>query len=98
MAEDRTIEQLEAEFKAANAEREKLVSDKMRLEAELGTRKRQLAEELEQFRKDFPGMDPNNLPEEIRRRKEVFAVKLDVYKTELAAARDLVNPMLKEIG
>lgn len=98
MAEDRTIEQLETEYKAANADREALVSAKMRLEAELGTRKRQLSEELEQFRKEFPNMDPNNLPEEIRRRKEVFAIKLDNYKTELAAARDMVNPMLKELG
>ena len=80
MAEEKTIEQLEAEYKAAYADREALVQKKMRLEAELGARKSQLSAELEQFKKDFPNMDLNNLPEEIRRRTEVLAIKLDNFK------------------
>lgn len=98
MAEEKTIEQLEAEYKAAYADREALVQKKMRLEAELGARKSQLSAELEQFKKDFPNMDLNNLPEEIRRRTEVLAIKLDNFKVECAATRGIIDPMLKELG
>lgn len=98
MAGTKTIEQLEEEFRVANAERDRLLADKMRLEAELNTRKRQLAEELDQFRKEHPGIDPNNINEEIRRREEVVAVKLDVYKAEIAAAREAIDPILRETG
>lgn len=98
MAEKKTIEQLEADYKRLTSDRDTLVANKMKLEAELGTRKRQLAELLEEFKAKHPDKNPNNLAEDIRHLEEVLALKLSNFDAELSAVRDQMAPMMKELG
>lgn len=96
MADEKTIDQLDVEYKTLSARRNKLVSDKLRVEAECNTRKRLLKEAMAECKE--AGFDPNNLQEEIRRAKEVLTIKMDNFRTELDASEEIIKPMLREIG
>lgn len=96
MADEKTTDQLDVEYKALSARRNKLVSDKLRVEAECNTRKRLLKEAMAECKE--AGFDPNNLQEEIRRAKEVLTIKMDNFRTELDASEEMIKPMLREIA
>ena len=94
--EDKTIEQLDTDYKALTSRREQLVQNKVRVEAELAARKRSLKEAMDECKK--AGFDPNNLQEEIRKAKEVLSIKMDNFRAELEASEEIIKPMLREIG
>lgn len=96
MAQEKTIDEIDAEYKTLSARREQIVQNKLRLEAECNTRKRLLREAMQEC-KDA-GFDPNNLQDEIRRAKEVLTTKMDIFRAELDAADELMKPMLRELG
>jgi len=91
-----SVEELENRFKALNQRREALQQNKMQVEAELNSRKREL-KNLMKLAEDA-GFDPSNLKEEIRRLKQVLTVKLDTFQADLEAAEKIVQPMLKEVS
>lgn len=92
---EKTIEEIEAEYKLLNQRRDAVNQGKMQVVAELNTTKRDLKATMEECKK--AGFDPDNIQEEVRRSKEVLAIKLDNYKADLAAAESQLKPMLKEI-
>lgn len=77
-------------------EREGLLKNKMQLEAELTVRKRALKEVMDECRK--AGFDPDNLAEELRKAKEVLALKLDIFESDLKAANEIIEPLMSEIA
>jgi hypothetical protein len=96
MSSNSSIEDIDARYKALLKRRDEVQKNKLLLEAELGTRKRALKEAMEECKK--AGFNPDNLPEEIQRAKEVLAIKLDNLSADLDAAESIMKPMLKEIG
>jgi chromosome segregation ATPase len=95
--EDRELSaaELENRYKELNQRRETLQQSKMRIEAELSSRKRELKNLMKQA--EEAGFDPSNLKEDIKRLKQVLTVKLDTFQADLEAAERLIQPMLKEI-
>jgi chromosome segregation ATPase len=91
-----SVEELENRFKTLNQRRETLQQNKMQIEAELSSRKRELRNLMKQA--EEAGFDPSNLKEEIRRLKQVLTVKLDTFQADLEAAEKIIQPMLKEIS
>lgn len=92
---DSSVEEFEARYNSLVKRGNDLERDKNKVEAELSSRRRSLKDNMEQARKD--GFDPNQLPEEIRRSKEVLATKLDLYSTDLDAAEKVMRPMIAEV-
>jgi len=92
---EKTVEELEAEYKQLNQKREAVNQGKMQVVAELGATKRDLKATMEECKK--AGFDPDNIQEEVRRSKEVLSIKLDNYRADLATAEAQLKPMLKEI-
>lgn len=95
MEREVTVEELDSRYKVLNARRESLHRDKMKIEAELNSRKRELKNLMKQA--EDAGFDPSNLKDEIKRMKQVLVVKLDTFQADLEAAEKLIQPMLKEI-
>lgn len=82
-------------YESLLSQREDLVKNKMQLEAELSVRKRSLKEVMEECRK--AGYDPDNLAEELRKAKDVLALKLDIFESDLKAASEIIKPLMAEI-
>jgi septal ring factor EnvC (AmiA/AmiB activator) len=68
---------------------------KLQVEAELAASKRELKKLMQQA--TDAGFDPNNLKEDIQRKQQVLAVKLDNFEADLSAAEQIIHPMLREI-
>lgn len=90
-----SAEEIENKHKELNRRRETLQQNKMQIEAELNSRKRELKNLLKQA--EDAGLDPKNLKEDIKRFKQVITVKFDTFEADLGAAERLIQPMLKEI-
>jgi chaperonin cofactor prefoldin len=86
-----TVEELEVRYKGLVTKRENLQRDKDKIEAESSARKRALKEKLNAAREE--GFDPENLPQEIQRAKEVIALKLDTFAADLEEAERKMKPM-----
>lgn len=82
-------------YEKLTEEREGLLKNKMQLEAELTVRKRALKEVMDECRK--AGFDPDNLAEELRKAKEVLALKLDIFESDLKAANEIIEPLMAEL-
>ncbi len=95
MAQDKTIEELEAQYKGLALRRDALQNDVNRVLAARDERKRSLKETLDECRKE--GFNPDTLAADIQRLRQVLIVKLDVMSADLAEAETLVQPMLREI-
>jgi uncharacterized protein (UPF0335 family) len=86
---------LETRHQNLTQKRVELQSYKVQIEAELAARKRELKKLMKQARES--GFDPDNLKEDIRRKEQVLALKLDAYEADLTAAEQTIRPMLQEI-
>jgi chaperonin cofactor prefoldin len=86
----------EAKYKELSAKRETLVTNKMKVDAELAARKRALRDAMEECKK--MGFNPDTLAEDIKKMKEVLNVKLSVFEADLVSAEEAIKPLLKEIG
>ena len=95
MVHEHDIEELDAEYKRLVVRRDDLRANKARIEATLDARKKNLKKLLDEAK--GAGFNPDNLPEEIRRTKQVLRLKLDNFGTELNEAQALMEPMLREI-
>ena len=91
-----TTEEIIQKHKDLVAKREKLLTSKITIEAELNSRKRALKDAIEACKS--AGYNPDTLAEDIKKLKEVLNVKLNVFEADLTTAEDLMKPMLKEIG
>jgi len=90
-----TIQDLEARHQALSTRYEALKEGKVQVEAELAARKRELKKLMQQA-KDM-GYDPDNLKEDIQRKEQVLAVKLDSFEADVSAAEQIMQPMLRDI-
>jgi hypothetical protein len=86
---------LEKRQKELLAERDSLLEAKNRITAEEAVRKRHLKEKMEAAKK--LGFDPNTLADDIKKAKEIAAVKQETFAAELSAAEKILRPMLEAI-
>ena len=82
-------------YKELLARREKLSHSKMKVEAALAERKKNLRDAMEECKS--MGYNPDTLAEDLKKLKEVLVVKLGVFEADLQSAEDQINPMVKEI-
>lgn len=83
-------------YKTLSQKRDQLLTDKIKIEAELSARKRSLKEAIDSCKS--AGFNPDTLTEDIKKLKEVINVKLDIFEADLKNAEDIMKPMIKEIG
>lgn len=96
MTDGKSVEDMDTRYKKLLKRRDAVQQNKIRVEAELSARKRALKEAMEECKK--AGFNPDDLPEEIARAKEVLSIKLDNFDADLVTAETIIEPMLKEIG
>jgi chaperonin cofactor prefoldin len=89
------MDDIETRYKDYATKREKVLQSKMKLEAALSERKKNLREAMEECKK--MGYNPDTLAEDLKKMKEVLLVKLSVCEADLSAAEEQLAPMLKEI-
>lgn len=90
-----SVQELETRYKTLMARHDELGKNKVEIEAELAARKRELKKLMKQAKE--AGFDPDNLKEDIQRKQQVLAVKLDSFEADISAAEQIVQPMLREI-
>jgi hypothetical protein len=91
-----SLEQIEEKYKSLIKRRDALIQSKFKIEAELSSRKRQLKSILEEAKK--AGFDPDDLPAEIKKHKEILLTKMNILEAELNEAENRIKPMLQEIS
>lgn len=89
------MEDIESRYKEYLTKRERVVQAKMKIEAALTERKKQLRETMEECKK--LGYDPDTISDDIKKMKEVLLTKLSICESDLDAAEESIIPMLKEI-
>lgn len=89
-------EDIETKYKSLAARQAKLASNKALLEGALTARKKALKDAMDEARKE--GFNPDTLSDDIRRNKEVLALKIVTLEADIVSAEEIINPMLKEIG
>jgi chaperonin cofactor prefoldin len=95
MTRKESIKDLEVRYEALSVRYEAIDKNKVQVEAEMAARKRELKKLMQQAR-DL-GFDPDNLKEEIQRKKQVLAVKLDGFEADMDTVEKMIQPMLQEI-
>jgi hypothetical protein len=90
-----SIEELEAIHKDLVARRATLVQGKLTIEAELASRKRALKELMDEAKK--AGFNPDDLPEEIRKAREILVTKMDILSSEIKESEQIMKPLIQEI-
>ena len=93
---EKSVEELDAQYKQLSQKRETLTTAKVQIEAELNARKRILKEVMEDCKK--AEVNPDNIQEDLRRMTEVLHIKMDNYAAEIDAAEAIMKPMLKELA
>lgn len=88
-------EDIDVRYKRLTEKREALLTQKIKLDAELAARRKALKEIMEECKKN--GFDPDTLSEDLKKMKEVLLVKLDVFEADLNDAESQIKPLLKEI-
>ena len=89
------MEDIETRYKQYKLKRDKALQNKLKIEAALAERRKNLREAMEECRS--MGYDPDTLSEDIKKLKEVLLVKLSVCESDLKAAEEQMEPMLREI-
>ena len=92
---DLSFEEIEAQYKALMQRIQSCQQDKMRISAELASRKRQLKETMEEVKKS--GFNPDNLSGEIQKAKEVLITKMQLISADLDHAESVMKPMIDSI-
>lgn len=92
---EETIEELEIRWKGLVARRDELQSNVTRVTAARDERKRSLKDTIEECRKE--GFNPDTLPTDIQRLKQVIMTKMDVISGDLDEGASMIRPMLHEI-
>lgn len=90
-----TNEEIETQYKLLEERRQICIQNKMKIEAELEARKRELRSIMEEVKKE--GYDPDNLPEEVKKAKEILITKMQILASDLDHAESVIKPMLESI-
>jgi hypothetical protein len=90
-----SIEDLEATYKDLVNRRSVLVQGKLRVDAELASRKRTLKDLMEEAKK--AGFNPDDLPEEIRKAREILVTKMDIFSSDIKETEQIMKPLIQEI-
>lgn len=89
------MEDIETRYKACLAKRERVLQSKLKVEAALSERKKNLREAMEECKK--LGYNPDTIADDLKKMKEILLVKLSVFESDLNVADEALAPMLKEI-
>ena len=89
------MDDLESRYKNYVAKRDSTVQNKLKIEAALAERKKNLREAMEECKNH--GFNPDTLSDDVKKLKEILVVKLGVCESDLATADSQLSPMLKEI-
>lgn len=90
-----SLQELENEYKSLNKRSISCQEDKMKIEAELSSLKRQLKETMDEVKK--AGFDPENLAEELRKAREVLITKMELISADLDHAESVLKPIVHSI-
>lgn len=90
-----SFEEIEQRYKEITERIEKAKDGKMKVDAELNTRKRSLKEAMEEAK--AAGFDPDSLPTDIQKTKEVLITKMDLIQNDLDRTEERLEPMLRSI-
>jgi chromosome segregation ATPase len=93
--EGMSLQELEIEYKSLSKRSVSCQEDKMKIEAELSSLKRQLKETMDEVRK--AGFDPDNLSEELRKAREVLITKMELFSADLDHAENVLKPVVQSI-
>ena len=92
---EQSIEELETLYKDLVSRRSVCVQGKLKIEAELSSRKRSLKELMEEAKK--AGFNPDDLPEEIRKAREILITKMDIFSSDIKETEQIMRPLIQEI-
>lgn len=92
VGDDGDIGDIESRYKDLCRRRDSLKSDHGVVMAHLEARQAALKKLMDECR--ALGYDPENLPEKIRREKQVIKVKLDNLEADIEAGEKIIRPML----
>lgn len=90
-----TNEEIETQYKKLEERRQICIQNKMKIEAELEARKRELRSIMEEVKK--AGYDPDDLPEEVKKAREILITKMQILSSDLDHAESVIKPMLDSI-
>lgn len=89
------MDDLETRYKSYLARRDVVVQNKLKIEAALSERKKNLKEAIDECKS--LGYNPDTLAEDIKKLREVLVTKLSVCESDLQEVEVQLSPMLKEI-
>ena len=89
------MDDLETRYKSYLARRDVVVQNKLKIEAALSERKKNLKEAIDECK--GLGYNPDTLAEDIKKLREVLVTKLSVCESDLQEVEVQLSPMLKEI-
>lgn len=90
-----TNEEIEKRYKDLEERRQSSIQNKMKIEAVLESLKRELRSLMEEVK--AAGYDPDNLPEEVKKAKEVLITKMQILSSDLDHVESVMKPMLEII-
>lgn len=89
------MDDLEIRYKQYLTKREDILKKKLKIEAALSERKKNLKEAIDECRK--LGYDPDTLQDDIKKLREILVTKLSVCESDIKEVEEQIAPMLKEI-
>ncbi len=92
---DKTVEEIESEWKALKARVDRNESNRTKLQTHLDMKKKELKDLIASCK--AMGVDPEKIQDEVRRAKEVLSTKMDVLAADLKASEDMIAPLLREM-
>lgn len=92
---DKEVEDIIAKYDGCITRRDTLLRNQNQLEAERDARKRALKEIMDEAR--AAGYDPDKIPEEFQRAKEVALIKVDNFAADLTTGENMLSPILKKL-
>jgi hypothetical protein len=95
MDKNMTFEEIETEFNSIVSRITLCKEHKMKIEAELASRRRELKEMIDEATK--AGFDPDNLPDDIRKSKEILTTKMQLISADLDHAESILKPIVELI-
>lgn len=95
MNEDVSFEEIQKRMNELLKRKESILHQQHSVVAELAARKRTLQKTLDECRES--GFDPDKLPDETRKMKEILLTKMEVFSADLDSCESILKPMIKEI-
>jgi chromosome segregation ATPase len=90
-----SFDEIEQRYREITERIEKAKNGKMKVDAELHTRKRHLREAMDEAKE--AGFDPDSLSSEIQKTKEILITKMDLIQNDLDRTEEKLTPMVRSI-